>query len=105
MDATEELNVSELDDAYLKILLLLASTRAESAEPRRAGFWHGLAGILSAEQEKRQGAGVLGRQEPATLQEGEAAELSLVLDELRRDVATIESEYRASYGQVPPAGT
>ncbi|MGI9032445.1 MAG: hypothetical protein ACR2HY_01915 [Acidimicrobiales bacterium] len=104
LDAAEELNVSELDDPYLKVLLLLASVRAESAEPRRAGFWHGLAGILSAEQEKRQGAGALGRPEPVAVKEGEMAELALVLDELRRDVATVESEYRASYGQMPPAG-
>ena len=104
MDAADELNVSELDDAYLKVLLLLSTRRAESSEPRRAGFWHGVAGILSLEQEKRQGAGVLGRQAPTTLQDDEMAELAVVLDELRRDVATVESEYRASYGQMPAAG-
>ena len=103
LNAADELNVSELDDVYLKVLLLLASTRAESAEPRRAGFWHGLAGILSTEQEKRQGAGALARREPAALEKDEMAELGRVLDELRRDVASIESEYRAAYGQAPPA--
>lgn len=104
VDAAEELNVSELDDGYLKVLLLLATRRAESAEPRRAGFWHGLAGILSLEQEKRQDAGALGRREPAGLRGDEMAELAVVLDELRRDVATVESEYEASYGQMPTAG-
>ncbi len=104
LDAADELNVSELDDAYLKVLLLLAGRRAEGAEPRRAGFWHGLAGILSAEQEKRQGLAALGRQEPTALQDDEIAELEAVIDELRRDVATLESEYRASYGQMPAAG-
>ena len=32
------------------------------------------------------------------------AELAAVLDELRREVATVESEYEASYGQMPTAG-
>jgi hypothetical protein len=105
LDPAEELNVAELDDAYLKVLLLLASRRADSSEPRRAGFWHGLAGILSAEQEKRQGTAALGRPSPAaTLQTDEVAELEAVLDELRRDVVALESEYRAAYGQMPPAG-
>jgi len=104
VDAAEELNVSELDDGYLKVLLLLATRRAESAEPRRAGLWHGLAGILSLEQEKRQGAGALGRRGPAGLRGDEMAELAVVLDELRRDVATVESEYEASYGRMPTAG-
>lgn len=104
LDAADELNVSELDDTYLKVLLLLTSRRAENAEPRRAGFWHGLAGILSAEQAKRQDAGALGGQPPGTVPEDEMAELTLVLDELRSDVATIESEFRASSGQAAAAG-
>ena len=81
------------------VLLLLATRRAENAEPRRAGFWHGLAGIVGLEQERRQDASALGRHEPAALGDDEMAELGFVLDELRRDVATVESEYQASYGQ------
>ena len=103
-DAHEELNVSELDDAYLKILLLLATRRADSSEPRRAGFWHGLASTLSAELEMRQGMARLGQDPAAVLQADDEAELEAVLDEMRRDVATIESEYRAAYGHMPRAG-
>ncbi|CAN5725709.1 hypothetical protein BH24ACT2_BH24ACT2_06110 [soil metagenome] len=37
-DVADELNLSELDDGYLKVLLLLAGRRATGTEPRRAGF-------------------------------------------------------------------
>ena len=103
-DASEDLNVSELDDGYLKILLLLATRRADGSEPRRAGFWHGLASILSTELEKRLGTARLGMDPATTLQGDEEADFEAVLDEMRRDVATIESEYRAAYGHMPPAG-
>ena len=45
--------VSELDDGYLRVQLLLAVRRASTDEPRRAGMWHALAGILAAEQQRR----------------------------------------------------
>lgn len=104
-DVTDELNLSELDDGYLKVLLLLAGRRASGTEPRRAGFWHGLAGILSAEQEQRQDMATFGGSEPAGLQPGEMEELESVLDELRRDLTALEAEYRAAYGQMPVPGS
>jgi len=102
-DIGDELNLSELEDGYLKVLLLLATRRATSSEPRRAGFWHGLAGILAAEQEKRQPIAAFGG-EPVGLQPTEIAELEAVLDELRRDLEELESEYQAAYGQMPVPG-
>ena len=101
----DELNLSELEDGYLKVLLLLATRRATSSEPRRGGFWHGLAGLLSAEQEKRQAGAAFGGRQPATLQPSEIAELEAVLDELRRDLDALETEYRAAYGEMPVPGT
>jgi hypothetical protein len=53
--------IAELDDGYLKAMLLLAVRLASSEDPRRSGFWHALAVALADEQEKRQGAGALGR--------------------------------------------
>ncbi|MDQ6949417.1 MAG: hypothetical protein M3256_24995 [Actinomycetota bacterium] len=103
-DVTDELNLSELDDEYLKVLLLLAARRASSSAPRRAGFWHGLAGILSAEQEKRQAIAAFGGSQPVRLQPSDIAELEAVLDELRRDLAALETEYRGAYGQMPVPG-
>ena len=103
-DVTDELNLSELDDEYLKVLLLLAAHRASSSDPRRAGFWHGLAGILSAEQEKRQAIAAFGGSQAMDLQAGDLAELAAVLDELRSDLAALETEYRAAYGQMPAPG-
>ncbi len=49
--------VSELDDGYLRVQLLLAVRRASSDEPRRAGMWHALAGVLAAEQQRRRDEG------------------------------------------------
>ncbi|HWG74716.1 MAG TPA: hypothetical protein VG184_11755 [Acidimicrobiales bacterium] len=107
-DAKDELNISELDDGYLKILLLLSVRRASSSDPRRAGFWHGLAGILSSELETRQATSGIGMPtEAAAGSDTQAAsgtdaalgmttEVGEVLDELRRDVATLEAEYRSS---------
>jgi len=94
--------VSELDDAYLKVLLLVAIRRATSEEPRRAGFWHGLAGILAAEQEKRRGVAQFRDDEPVALQPDELSELQMLLGELRADLQTVEAEYEESYGQAPP---
>ncbi|MDQ6614386.1 MAG: hypothetical protein M3083_06490 [Actinomycetota bacterium] len=103
-DVTDELNLSELEDGYLKVLLLLAARRASSSEPRQAGFWHGLAGLLSAEQEKRQAVAAFGGSRPVGLDPAEIAELEAVLDEMRRDLTALESEYRAAYGHLPAPG-
>ena len=99
-DETNELSssVSDLDDGYLKVLLLLAVRRATSEEPRRAGFWHALAAILGAEQEKRRGTAELFDASPAGLQPEDIGELEAVIEELRRDVATLEAEYREFQG-------
>ncbi|MGI9120326.1 MAG: hypothetical protein ACR2G7_09450 [Acidimicrobiales bacterium] len=94
--------MTELDDTYLKVLLLLSARRAGSSEPRRGGFWHGLADILSIEQERRQGPEEVNPRHVAVLQGDEFGELHAVLDELRRDIDTLEVEYRSSYGQVTP---
>ena len=51
--------IADLDDSYLKVMLLLAVRRARSEEPRRAGFWHALAGALADEQETRRSAAEL----------------------------------------------
>src|SRR2546430_17730118 len=97
MAPAEELTsaVSELDDDYLRVMLLLALTRARSEEPRRAGFWHALAVTLAEEQEKRRRAAALtpGAAAPVT-DEGPA--LEAVLDELRQQVASLEAELRES---------
>ena len=100
---SEELNVSELDDAYLKVLLLLSVRRAQGAEPRRGGFWHALAGVLSAEEEERQTATHVDDRR-ASLQPGEADELQAILADLRRDVASLEADYHESYGTMPTPG-
>ena len=104
-EITEELNLSELDDGYLKVLLLLSARRAASSEPRRAGFWHGLAGILSTEQESRQAMADFEGQQSAEAGPEEIAELEAIVDELRRDLTSLESEYRAAYGQMPTPGS
>jgi hypothetical protein len=46
----------------------------------------------------------LGLDPAATFQADDEADFEAVLDEMRCDVATIESEYRAAYGHMPPAG-
>ncbi len=104
-DVADELNLSELDDGYLKVLLLLAGRRATGTEPRRAGFWHGLAGILSAEQEQRQDMATFAGSQSADLQPGEMDELEAVLEEFRRDLTALEAEYRAAYGQMAVPGS
>jgi hypothetical protein len=94
--------VAELDDGYLRVLLLLAVRRTRSEEPRRAGFWHALAVALAQEQETRRGA--------AQLQPGAAAapepgpEVEQALDELMQDLTTLKSELRESGGQMAVAG-
>ncbi|MEX2659587.1 MAG: hypothetical protein WD232_07815 [Acidimicrobiales bacterium] len=104
-DVRDELNLAELDDGYLKVLLLLATRRATSSEPRRAGFWNGLAGVLGAEQEQRQPVTAIGGERAEGVQPGEMAEFEAVLEEFRQDLASLEAEYRASYGEMPAAGS
>lgn len=99
--------ISDLDDGYLRAQLLLAVGRASREEPRRAGFWHALAGLLAAEQQQRQqSAGLTGT---ATAQAddpgGTSSALEAVLEELRRDAETLEAEYADATGEFPtPAG-
>lgn len=96
MPASDELTqaVAELDDDYLKVMLLLALNRARSEEPRRAGFWHALAVALAEEQESRSQAAELTHEPGAASGPG----LEAVLDELRRQMADLEGELRESEG-------
>lgn len=99
--------ISDLDDGYLRAQLLLAVGRASREEPRRAGFWHALAGLLAAEQQQRQqSAGLTGT---TTAQAGDEAAtssaLEAALEELRSDAATLEAQYADATGAFPaPAG-
>lgn len=104
--------VADLDDGYLKVLLLLAVRRARSEEPRRAGFWHALAVALAEEQETRQGAAKLQGSSPveaaevdplANLPEG-GPEVDRVLEELLLDLTTLKSELAESSGRMETAG-
>lgn len=95
--------VSDLDDEYLKVMLLLALNRARSEEPRRAGFWHALAVTLADEQESRGQAAALGGSPRASAGSDEVG-LEAVLDELRQQVASLESELRESAGDMDVAG-
>ena len=95
--------VSELDDDYLKVLLLLSLNRARSEEPRRAGFWHALAVTLAEEQEQRRRAAELAPDAAAPVAD-EAPALEAVLQELRREVASLEAEIRESAGEMDAAG-
>lgn len=103
-EVTDELNLSELEDSYVKVLLLLTASPATSSQPRRAGFWHGLAGILSAEHEKRQAGADFGGGQATALQPDDVSELEAVIEELRRDIEVLEVEYRAAYGLTPVPG-
>jgi hypothetical protein len=94
--------IAELDDEYLKVMLLLAIRRARSEAPRRAGFWHALAVALAEEQETRRSAAELRPSASAQVPEDEA--LSAVLEELRREVNTLEAEVRESVGDLGVAG-
>ncbi len=88
-----EAALAEVDDAYLGVQLLLAVRRAGSDEPRRAGMWHALAGMLAAEQQRRrQRAGLAG----ATGQEDDllpgASVVSEAREELRLDAQALDIE-------------
>ena len=95
--------VDELDDGYLKVLLLLAVRRARTEEPRRAGFWHALAVALAEEQETRRGAAELNANATATVPAA-GSEVEQVLDELLLDLTTLKAELRESGGEMEVAG-
>ncbi len=95
--------VSDLDDGYLKVLLLLAVRRTRSEEPRRAGFWHALAVALAEEQETRRSAAALKPSGLAATPEP-GPEVEQVLDELLHDLSTLKSELRESGGEMELAG-
>lgn len=93
--------IAELDDSYLKVLLTLAIRRSQNDEPRRAGFWHALAVSLAEEQEKRRrGAELRPSGEATAVAVDEGPELEAVLDELRVEMATLQSEIRESMGDM-----
>lgn len=99
--------IADLDDGYLRLQLLLAVRRAGSQEPRRAGLWHALAGLLAAEQQSRQqSAGLTGGGGKGDEAGGDqASALDEVREELRRDAEAIEAEYGDATGAFPqPAG-
>jgi hypothetical protein len=96
-----EAAVAELDDSYLKVMLTLAVRRASSEEPRRAGFWHALAVTLAEEQEIRRSAAVLEPKGEATaVAADESPDLQAVLDELRMEMAAVESEVKEASGHM-----
>lgn len=107
-DATDLASaISELDEGYLRAQLLLAVGRAGREEPRRAGFWHALAGLLAAEQQsRRQGAELTGATDAEDDdEEGVEAALDHVRDQLRLDAETLEAQYADAIGGFPaPAG-
>ena len=99
----EELSsaIADLDDSYLKVLLTLAIRRSQSDEPQRAGFWHALAVNLAEEQEKRRRGAQLRPSGVATaVAVDQGPELQAVLDELRIEMATLQSEIRESMGDM-----
>lgn len=98
--------IADLDDSYLKVMLLLAVRRARSEEPRRAGFWHALAVALADEQETRRSAAELrprattAAADPAV----EGSELDSVFDDLVAELTTLKAEIRESSGDLDTAG-
>lgn len=106
MADTNELTaaIAELDDGYLQAQLLLSVGRAGRDEPRRAAYWHALAGLLAEEQQRRrQGVELTGESD------GDAAEMTATLDhvreELRLDAETLEARWLDATGGFPtPAG-
>lgn len=88
-----EAALAEVDDAYLGVQLLLAVRRAGSDEPRRAGMWHALAGMLAAEQQRRRQreglTGVTGQEDDLLSGASVVAE---VREELRLDAEALDIE-------------
>lgn len=96
--------VADLDDGYLKVMLLLAVRRARSEEPRRSGFWHALAVTLAEEQETRRSAAEL-RPDGEAPDPEEGEEVGRVLDELVHDLTTLKAEMRETTGDIAGAGS
>ncbi len=98
--------IGELDDGYLRVMLLLAVRRARTEDPRRSGFWHALAVALAQEQEKRRSAAAIGQAGANPDRDAVAAkaDLETVIEELRMEIASLESEMRESTGDMELAG-
>jgi hypothetical protein len=98
--------IADLDDSYLKVMLLLAVRRARSEEPRRAGFWHALAVALADEQETRRSAAELrpGAATKAADTAVEGSDLDSVFDDLVAELTTLKAEIRESSGDLDTAG-
>jgi hypothetical protein len=97
--------VAELDDGYLKVMLLLAVRRGQSEEPRRSGFWHALAVLLAEEQDRRRRAAQFVPDAEATaVAVDERPELEAVLDELRIEIRSLEAEMNESFGVLDTPG-
>jgi hypothetical protein len=95
--------IAELDDGYLKAMLLLSVRRAQSDEPRRGGFWHALAVALADEQEKRRRAAEVDPAAAAAAPD-DLPPLQDLLEELRLEMAGLQSELRESVGDMDVAG-
>lgn len=95
--------VADLDDDYLKVMLLLAVRRARSEEPRRAGFWHSLAVTLAEEQDTRRSAAELRAGAMAADPEVEGSQLDIVFDDLVAELKTLKAEIRESSGDIDNA--
>jgi hypothetical protein len=98
--------ISELDDGYLQVQLLLAVRRAGSQEPRRAAMWHALARLLAEEQQRRrQSTQLTGEAGPGEIADEGRSAVDDVREELRRDADAIDAEYEDAAADFPaPAG-
>jgi hypothetical protein len=93
-DATGELEaaIAALDDGYLRCQLMLAVRRAGTDEPRRAGVWHALAGMLAAEQQRRRQSRELTGSDDAGDLLPPASVIAEVQEELRLDAEALKAE-------------
>ncbi len=87
-----EAAVAQLDDAYLRVQLLLAVRRTGTDEPRRAGMWHALAALLAAEQQRRRQSNELTGGAPDNDPLPPASVVAEVREELRLDAEALEVE-------------